>query len=350
MTKSLYNSLISGIPAYASLAAEGKSSAEFGKFFDTGSYTLNAALSGTMFGGVPDNKVTVFGGESATGKTYFVLGILKSWMEQNPDGVVVYMDSESAVTNKMLTERGLDINRVIKVEPTTIEEFRESALNILENYEQAKVKYPMIIVLDSLGNLSSKKEVADMQEHKDSRDMTKAQLIRGAFRVLRLRLARLCVPMLVTNHVYAVVGAYVPTKAMSGGGGLVYVSDCIAMLSKSKDRDSDKNIIGSLIKVTMHKSRLSRENTESSVRISYEGGLDRYFGVLELAEEAGLVINNNGRYTFPGSKTSVTAKIIASEPSKYFTRDFMVKLDDQYVKPNYTYGTLTAPTVEDDDE
>jgi RecA/RadA recombinase len=344
----LFATLLDGISAYATVASDGKSSSEFGKFFDTGSHTLNAALSGSLFGGMPDNKITVFAGESSTGKTFFVLGILKSWLQQNPTGVIVYFDTESAVTNKMLTERGIDVDRVLKVEPTTIEEFRESAINILDNYDKSKAKDPMIMVLDSLGNLSSRKEVTDIQEHKDSRDMTKAQLIRGAFRVLRLRLARLKVPMIVTNHVYAVVGSYVPQKAMSGGGGLVYVSDSIAMLSKSKDRDADKNIIGSLIKVVMQKSRLSRENTESDVRISYDGGLDRYYGLLDLATEAGLVNNNNGRYTY--GKTTMTAKAIAANPTEFFTPEFMKQLDDTYVKPNYTYGTITAAQTETDSD
>lgn len=206
MSNSLFKALLKNVPASASLAVEGKSSAEFGKFVDTGSYTLNAALSGSLFGGMPDNKITVFAGESSTGKTFFVLGILKSWMEQNPNGIVVYFDTESAVTNQMLTDRGLDITRIIKVEPETIEQFRQSAVAILDNYEESKSTDPMIMVLDSLGNMSSLKEVQDVRDQKDSRDMTKAQLIRGTFRVLRLRLAKLSVPMIVTNHVYQVVG------------------------------------------------------------------------------------------------------------------------------------------------
>ena len=206
MSNSLFKALLKNVPASASLAVEGKSSAEFGKFIDTGSYTLNAALSGSLFGGMPDNKITVFAGESSTGKTYFIIGILKSWMEQNPKGVVVYFDTESAVTNQMLTDRGLDITRIIKVEPETIEQFRQSALAILDNYEESKTTDPMIMVLDSLGNLSSVKEVQDVRDQKDTRDMTKAQLIRGTFRVLRLRLAKLSVPMIVSNHVYQVVG------------------------------------------------------------------------------------------------------------------------------------------------
>lgn len=353
MSNSLFKALLKNVPASASLAVEGKSSAEFGKFIDTGSYTLNAALSGSLFGGMPDNKITVFAGESSTGKTYFIIGILKSWMEQNPKGVVVYFDTESAVTNQMLTDRGLDITRIIKVEPETIEQFRQSALAILDNYEESKTTDPMIMVLDSLGNLSSVKEVQDVRDQKDTRDMTKAQLIRGTFRVLRLRLAKLSVPMIVSNHVYAVVGAYVPTKAISGGSGLIYVSDSIAMLSKSKDKDKDKNVIGSIVTVKMFKSRLSRENTESECRISYAGGLDKYYGLIDMGIAAGLIKNTAGRLTFPGSEKAVFASKVAEAPEEFFTEEFLAQLDEKFVKPNFSYGSMTTmhtSTNEKDEE
>lgn len=206
MSKSMFASLLKNVPAAASIAVEGTSSAEFSGWIDTGSYVLNASLSGSLFGGIADNKITVFAGESSTGKTFFVLGILTKWMQENPTGVVVYFDTESAVTNKMLEDHSLDTNRVLKVEPDTIEQFRESALAILDNYEKGGKSTPMIMVLDSLGNLSSRKEITDIRDQKDSRDMTKAQLIRGTFRVLRLMMSKLAVPMIVANHTYQVVG------------------------------------------------------------------------------------------------------------------------------------------------
>lgn len=349
MAKSLFQTLLKNVPAESSIAVEGKSSAEFGGFIDTGSYTLNAALSGSVFGGIPDNKITVFAGESSTGKSFFILGILKSWLAQNPTGNVIYFDTESAITNQMLSDRGLDLNRIAKVEPETIESFRQSALAILDNYAESGSKDPLFMVLDSLGNLSSLKEVTDIRDQKDSRDMTKAQLIRGTFRVLRLRLAKLKVPMIVANHTYAVVGAYVPTKAMSGGGGLVYVSDSIAMLSKSKDKDNEKNVIGSIITVKMMKSRLSRENTETESRISYSGGLDRYYGLLGMAVDAGLVEHTGNKYTFSGQKPVFESKI-ANTPEDYFTKDFLEKLDDLYVRPHFTYGQNTPAPHDDTNE
>lgn len=206
---SFFRTLIKDLPAMTTIAADGLSSSEFDGYINTGSYTLNAALSGSLFGGMPNNKITVFAGDPATGKTFFVLGVIKQWMEDNPEGGVIYFDTESAVTNQMLSERGIDLTRLVKSEPETIEQFRQTALQILDRYEestQKKGRLPMLMVLDSLGNLSSAKEVEDIRSEKDTRDMTKAGLIRGTFRVLRLRLAKLNVPMIATNHVYAVIG------------------------------------------------------------------------------------------------------------------------------------------------
>lgn len=141
----------------------------------------------------------------------------------------------------------------------------------------------------------------------------------------------------VLNNGVVTHNSYVPTKAISGGSGLIYVSDSIAMLSKSKDKDKDKNIVGSLIRTKMHKSRLSRENTEVEVRISYAGGLDRYYGILDMAVDAGLVEHSAGRYTFTGQK-AVTATKIAEEPEKFFTKEFLEKLNEVFVRPNFSYG------------
>jgi len=286
--------------------------------------------------------------------TFFVLGIVKQWLEDNPDGGVIYFDTESAVTNQMLSERGIDLTRLVKSEPETIEQFRQTALRILDRYEETspKSRQPMLMVLDSLGNLSSAKEVDDIRAEKDTRDMTKAGLIRGTFRVLRLRLSKLNVPLICTNHVYAQISAYVPTKIPSGGAGLIYVSDSIAMLSKSKDRDKDKNIVGNIVKVKMYKSRLSRENSEVEVRISYSGGLDKYYGLLDMAAAAGLVQHTGGKYTFPNQKPVFAAKI-QEAPEKFFTEDFLTELNDKYVRPQFSYGAglpQSAAVAADTDE
>jgi RecA/RadA recombinase len=201
-----------------SIVADGQGSAEFSGCIDTGSYILNAVLSGSIYGGVPNNKITAFAGESATGKTFFVLGIIKSFLDSDPEAGVMYYDTEAAVTRQMMEERGIDTKRVIVAEMDTIQRFRTHAIKTLEYYEKSgKDRPPFMMVLDSLGLLSTTKEMEDTAEGKETRDMTKAQVIKAAFRVLTLKLAKVKVPLLVTNHVYAAVGSYVPTNEISGG-------------------------------------------------------------------------------------------------------------------------------------
>lgn len=310
-----------------SMASDGLGSAEFSGFIDTGSYVLNAVLSGSLYGGVPDNKITAFAGESATGKTYFVLGIVRAYLDKNPDAGVIYYDTEAAVTKKMMSERGIDTSRVIISEPDTIQKFRAHALKMIDAYDKqpADKRPPMMMVLDSLGLLSTSKEMEDSTEGKETRDMTKAQIIKAAFRVLTLKLAKVKVPMLVTNHVYDVVGSYVPTKEMGGGSGLKYAASTIAYLGKKKERDGTE-VVGNIIKVKMHKSRLSRENKEVEVLLTYSKGLDRYYGLLELAEKYNIIKKVSTRYELPnGSK--VFGKEIRNNPTEYFTPDIMEKLE-----------------------
>jgi RecA/RadA recombinase len=320
-----------------SMASDGSGSAEFGGFIDTGSYALNAVLSGSLYGGVPDNKVTAFAGESATGKTFFILGVVRSFLEKNPTGGVVYYDTEAAITKSMMEDRGIDTSRVIIAEPDTIQKFKTHALKLIDAYDkqEEKTRPPMMFVLDSLGQLSTSKEMEDSLEGKDTRDMTKSQIIKAAFRVLTLKLAKVKIPLLVTNHVYELVGSYVPTKELSGGTGLKYAASTIAMLSKRKEKDG-ADVIGNIIKVKMYKSRLSKENSQIEVLLTYAKGLDRYYGLLELAEKYKIFKKVSTRYQLPDG-SSCFGKNINEEPEKYYTESVMALLE-QAVQQEFKYG------------
>ena len=269
-----------------SIAADGQSAGEFSGTVDTGSYMLNALLSGSLNGGIPNNKITAFAGESATGKTYFVLGIIKTFLDNDPEAGVMFYDTEAAVTKKMMEERGIDTSRVIISEPQTIQEFRTHALKSIELFQQTPEdkRPPFMFCLDSLGLLSTTKELEDIAEGKETRDMTKAQVIKACFRVLTLKLAKAKIPMLVTNHVYEVIGSYIPMKEMGGGTGLKYAASTIVYLGKKKERDNTtKEIVGNIIKCTTYKSRLSKENAVAEVLLRYDSGLDKYHGLIDLA-------------------------------------------------------------------
>ena len=305
-------------------------------FIGTGSYILNAQLSGSIYGGIPNNRVTAIAGEQATGKTFYAIGIASTFLNDHPDGAVFYFDSEAAATPDLFRDRGLDAARVWHFPIDTIEEFRTQMIRILDNLLKTpeKDRKPLLIILDSLGMLASNKEVEDVANDKNVRDMTKSQLIKGAFRVLTLKLGKANVPMLVTNHTYDVIGSYIPTKEMGGGSGLKYASSTIVYLSKKKEKDGTE-VVGNIIKCKTQKSRLTKENSQVETRLYYDRGLDRYYGLLELGEKHGVFTRKGNRIVVGDS--SVYPSAILKDPEKYFTEEVMDKLDEAAQK-EFRYG------------
>jgi RecA/RadA recombinase len=331
---------------FAGIVEDGIVAGDVDGYIDTGSYVLNALVSGSIFGGIPNNKITAFAGESATGKTFFVLGAVQQFLNDHPDGGVIYFESESALTKSMISERGIDTKRIAMVPVATIEEFGTQAVKTLDKYleQHESERQPILIVLDSLGMLSTVKEMTDTESGSDKRDMTRAPKIRGIFRTLTLKLGRAKVPMLITNHTYAVIGSYVPMKEMSGGSGLKYAASNILFLSKKKEKDGNE-IVGNIIKVANHKSRLTKENKKVDVLLTYDEGLNRYYGLLELAEEAGIFKKVSTRYELPdGSKQF--GKSINSSPEKYFTEEVLQEIE-KHVGKTFLYG---KPSEEELDE
>jgi len=307
-------------------------------YVDTGSYIFNGLVSGSIFGGVSGNKITAIAGESSTGKTFFSLAVVKNFLDSNPDGYCLYFDTEAAITKSLLDSRGIDTSRFVVVNVVTVEEFRSKALKAVDIYlkKPEEERKPCMFVLDSLGMLSTEKEINDALNDKQVRDMTKSQLIKGAFRMLTLKLGQANIPMIVTNHTYDVIGSYVPTKEMGGGSGLKYAASTIIYLSKKKEKDGTE-IVGNIIKAKTAKSRLSKENKDVEIRLFYdERGLDRYYGLLQLGEIGGLWKNVAGRYEIDGKK--VYAKAILKEPETYFTPEVMQQLDE-IAKKEFSYGT-----------
>ena len=307
-------------------------------FVDTGSFIFNALVSGSLYGGVSGDKITAIAGESSTGKTFFSLAVVKNFLDTHPDASCIYFDTEAAINKGLLESRGIDLGRVAVVNVVTIEEFRTKALKVVDMYlkKPEDQRKPTMFVLDSLGMLSTNKEIEDTLNDKQVRDMTKSQLIKGAFRVLTLKLGQAKIPMLVTNHTYDVIGAYVPTKEMGGGSGLKYAASTIIHLSKKKEKDGTE-IVGNIIKAKTAKSRLSKENMDVGVRLYYdERGLDRYYGLLELGEAGGLWKNVAGRYDM-GDGKKIYAKAILKDPETYFTPEVMEKLE-VIANGTYKYG------------
>ena len=336
---------------YASVAEEG-TYADIPQFIDTGSYALNALFSGDIFGGFPSNKISALAGEEATGKTYFMLSIVKHFLDTDSNAVVVVFESEGAITKELLVNRNIDAKRVLMVPVETIQQFKSQCLRLVDNYLEEKKKAKnenrkMMICLDSLGMLSTNKEVADTESGSDKKDMTRQSEIRAAFRVLTLKLSKAGIPMIMTNHVYENVGQmYGPKKSIGGGGGLKYAANNIIMLSKSKEKDKDGNLVGVLIKCTAMKSRLTKEGSVAQVLLNFQSGLDRYYGLIDIALEAEIFTKVSTRIQVPGGK-SVFEKEIRENPKHFFTEEVLHKINT-YVKNTMLYGGVSTDIFVED--
>ena len=323
---------------YASLASDGVAGGDVTSFIDTGSYSFNALLSGSIYGGLPANRITAIAGEAATGKTFFALGICKNFLDTSPNAGIIYFESENAISKSLIESRGVDSKRVVVYPVATVQEFRTQAIQIIDKYlaQPEDVRQPIMFVLDSLGMLSTTKEMEDTAAGKETRDMTRSQIVKSAFRVLTLKLGKANIPMIMTNHTYDVIGSMFPQKEMGGGSGLKYAASSIVYLGKRKEKEGSE-VIGNIIHCKNYKSRITKENAMIDVKLTYTKGLDKYYGLLELAEEAGIFKKVSTRYELP-SGVKLYGKQILNEPEKHFTEEILEKIDE-FAKDKFTYGS-----------
>lgn len=321
---------------FASIVEDGIDGGDVTGFVDTGVYALNALMSGSLYGGMPANKIMALAGESSTGKTFFALSILKTFLDANPEAVCMYFDSEAAVTSDMFRTRGIDTKRVAVIGVATVEEFRNQAVKVVDNYLKMPVgeRKPMMMVLDSLGMLSSSKEMNDTAEGKDTRDMTRAQVTKATFRVLTLKLGKAGIPLIMTNHTYETMSMF-PQKVMGGGTGLRYAASTVLFLSKRKEK-IDNEVVGNVIHCKLDKGRFTKENSIVDVLLRYDTGLNKYYGLLPIAEKHGIFKKVSTRYEMPDG-TKAFEKNINDNPEKYYTDAVMQQLEEAVGK-EFKYG------------
>lgn len=261
------------------------------EYTHTGCYLLNAQISGTVFGGLPNSNILTLAGQSSTGKTFFVISIIAEFLKNNPDGIVCIFDSENAINKSRLKARKVDINRVNYYPVGSLMEFQSQIIKVLDKlnteYKVGSAKF--LFVLDSLGNLPSEKEVTDAKKGEDVVDFTKTKRVRSIFRTVTVKLSKHKIPMIVTNHSYTNIMAYGAPQVMSGGGGIQFASDYILMLTKAKDKDKDGNITGAIVTSKAIKNRDAKENSWIKILISYSHGLHPYYGLLPYAVKAGII-------------------------------------------------------------
>lgn len=337
--KGLLNEILDTDDPFTTFADDLNSSIGSVSFIDTGSYVLNAAFSTSIYGGIPDNSVTALAGEESVGKSYLALDVLTEFLKKNERAQSILFETEGA-PKQIIKTRGLDGRRIGLAQPDTIQKFSHTVMKYLNRYEnlEEEEKFPLLLILDSLGGLSTTKELQDTLEGKEVKDMTRQQAIRSAFRQITLKLEKLHVPMIVTNHVYTSVGTYGSPKTIGGGGGIKYAASTIAMLSKSKIKDDDKEVVGNIIRVKMIKNRYAKEHAEVETRLFYDKGIDRYYGLSDLALKHGLFKKSTKGISLPDG-TTVATKVLDNEPEKYYTKDLLNKIEE-IAKKEFSYGVV----------
>lgn len=338
------------------LADSGESSAEFDGWVDTGSYALNALISGSIYGGVADTKRVIFAALSGVGKTFLILSGIKEFLDKYPGSVAMFYDTEAAVTKKMLSDRGIDPKRVIIIEAPTVEKFRSHALKAAKAYLNVpESKRPrMIMALDSLGNLATNKELEDTAADKDTRDMTRAPLLKGTFRMLNNPMAKGKIAMFIANHLYVDIGnsGKFVAYAMSGGSGARYAADTIVYMTKAQDKNqTTQEVYGSIVTATADKSRFTREKSKVKIKISHTTGLDRYYGLVDIGLRGGLFKSISKKIFIPGvtDEKGVFESHIYKNPSKYFTPEVLDELD-RVAGELFKFGGTLDGSVEMDED
>lgn len=333
---------------YADLAENGIEAGDINGFIDSGSYSLNALISGSIYGGWPIGKVSMLAGDPAAGKTFALLTTCREFLDVDPENVIVFFESESAISKDMLTARGIDTKRMIIMPVTTVQEFRTQAIKILDHYNETRKKgeSKLLMCLDSLGMLSTTKEMEDTASGSETKDMTRPAIVKSAFRVITLKLGRAQVPMIVTNHTYDSMDTYAP-KAIAGGSGVKYAASTIVMLNKRKDKDG-KDVIGNNIRAVVAKSRLTKEFSQAEVLIRYETGMHRTFGLIDIAEQAGTLKKVGNKYEVVPWNDGKTyfGVTIDKQPEKFWTKEVLDHLEER-VHSVFSYGAGTTESLED---
>jgi RecA/RadA recombinase len=252
---------------------------------------INVALSGSLDGGLAPG-LTVFAGPSKHFKTAFSMLLAKSYLEKYEDAAILFYDSEFGAPAAYFKSFGIDTNRVIHTPITDIEQLKHDLMTQINNIERGE---HVIIVIDSVGNLASRKEVDDALEGKTVADMTRAKQLKSLFRMCTPHLTMKDIPMVVVNHTYKEIGLY-PKDIVSGGTGIYYSASNIFIIGRQQEKGTD-GITGYNFIINVEKSRFVREKSKIPVEVSFEGGISTWSGLLDVALESGHVIKpSNGWY------------------------------------------------------
>ena len=306
---------------------------------------INVALSGSLEGGLTPG-LTVFAGPSKHFKTAFSLLLAKAYLEKYEDAILLFYDSEFGSPQSYFDSFGIDTNRVLHTPITDIEQLKFDIMSQINNIERGD---HVLICIDSVGNLASKKEVDDALEGKSVADMTRAKQMKSLFRMVTPHLTIKDIPMVVVNHTYSEIGLF-PKQIVSGGTGIYYSADNIFIIGRQQEKDGT-DVVGYNFIVNVEKSRFVREKSKIPVEVTFEGGISTWSGLLDVAIDGKFVVKpSNGWYSKVDMKTGEV------EDKKYrikdtYTKEFWMpvlqsKAFREYIEGRYKVASIDMVGVE----
>jgi RecA/RadA recombinase len=304
---------------------------------------VNVALSGSLDGGLTPG-LTVFAGPSKHFKTSFALLLAKAYQDKYDDAVILFYDSEFGSPQSYFESFGINTNRVLHTPITDIEQLKFDIMAQMNNIERGD---HIIVLVDSVGNLASKKEVEDALEGKSVADMTRAKQMKSLFRMITPHLTIKDIPMVVVNHTYKEIGLF-PKDIVSGGTGIYYSADNIFIIGRQQEK-AGTDLVGYNFIVNVEKSRFVREKSKIPVEVLFEGGISKWSGLLDTAIDGGFVVKpSNGWYSHRDSDKKYRIK-------DTYSKDFWMpiltdKTFKEYIEKTYQIasGSMMHEMTDDD--
>ena len=310
---------------------------------------LNIALSGSWKGGFLPG-LTIFAAESKHFKSNFSLIMVAAYLQKYPDAICLFYDSEFGVTPDYLLSMGVDSSRLIHTPITNVEELKFDVVNQLENINRGD---RVIIMIDSIGNLASKKELEDAKDQKSVADMSRAKSLKSLFRIVTPYLSSKDIPMVVVNHVYADQSSMYPKTIMGGGQGIMLAANTVFFISKAQDKDG-KELLGYNFTLIAEKSRFIREKSRIPVSVKFDSGIEKWSGLFELARDIGWIeMPSSGWYTAKNPHTGEVfverARAKEIEDNDEFWEKLFAAGFDEDIKQKYCL-TSAEQVKQDEDE
>ena len=307
---------------------------------------INVALSGQLDGGLTPG-LTMWAGPSKHFKTAFSLLMAKSYMDKYPDAVMLFYDSEFGTPIKYFETFEIDMDRVLHSPLTDIEQLK---FDIMQQLQEVNRGDKLIIVLDSIGNLASKKEVEDALEGKSVADMSRAKQVKSLFRMVTPHLNLKDIPMVVVNHTYKEIGMF-PKDIVGGGTGSYYSADNIFIIGRQQEKDGTE-IVGYNFIINVEKSRYVKEKSKIPVSVSFDGGISKWSGLLDIALESGHVSKpSNGWYAKVDKETGEIGdkhRLDATQTEEFWSDILEDESFQEYVRKKYeiAYGSIMGSNSE----